>query len=103
MADIGGFYRDTAFGAARRALDAEKNPEIVSAEIRDLAGYEKTEVRPLLLKYLDSQSFMNELADAAIGAIRLQDDPTYISPLLETLGQREKDFTSGGFAHGPGT
>jgi len=28
MVDIGGFYRDTAFGAARRAVDAEKNPAI---------------------------------------------------------------------------
>jgi len=103
MVDIGGFYRDTAFGAARRAVDAEKNPAIVATEIRDLAGYEKNEVRPLLLKYLDSQSFMNELADAAIGAIRLQDDPAYVSPLLETLGKREQDFTSGAFARGLGT
>src|SRR5882724_4052568 len=103
MVDIGGFYRDTAFAATRGALDAEKNPAIVSTEIHDLAGYEKTEVRSLLLKFLDSQSFMNELADAAIGAIRLQDDPSYISPLLETLGKREPDFTSGGFARGLGT
>jgi len=103
MVDIGGFYRDTAFGAARRAVDAEKNPAIIATEIRDLAGYEKNEVRPLLLKYLDSQSFMNELADAAIGAIRLQDDPAYVSPLLETLGKREPDFTSGAFARGLGT
>ena len=43
------------------------------------------------------------MADAAIGAIRLQDDPSYISPLLETLGKREQDFTSGGFARGLGT
>ncbi len=103
MVDIGGFYRDTAFAAAGRALDDEKNPAILSTEIRDLAGYGKTEVRPLLLKFLDSQSFRNELADSAIGAIRLQDDPAYISPLLETLGKREPDFTSGGFARGLGT
>ena len=103
MLDIGGFYRNTAFEAAHRALDTEKNPVIISSEIRDLAGYSKPDVRTVLLKYLDSQSFMNELADAAIGAIRSQDDPSYISPLLETLGKREHDFTSFGFSRGLGT
>jgi hypothetical protein len=52
------------------------------------------------LKFLASESFENELADAAIAAIRSQDDPSYIVPLQETLGQRKADFTSGGFAQG---
>lgn len=38
------------------------------------------------------------LADAAISAMRTQDDPTYIEPVLETLRQHETNFTSRGFA-----
>src|SRR5207249_5107058 len=102
MADIGGFFRDTAYDTASRALDQEKNPDIVSTEIRALAGYAKPEVRPMLLKFLESESFRNELADAAISAMRLQDDPAYIAPLLDTLAKREAAFTSFGFARGLG-
>jgi aminopeptidase N len=98
--DLGGFYRDTAYDFARQTLDHEKNPDIVAASIRGLAGYAKPEVHDALLKYLNSQSYRNELADAAINAAREQDDPAYIAPLIDTLGKREKDFTSHGFAQG---
>jgi aminopeptidase N len=100
VADLGGFYRDTAYEAARRALESEKNPEIVAAAIRELAGYSKPEVQASLLKFLDSKSFHNELGDAAISAMRSQDDPAYIAPLLERLAKHEAEFTSRGFAQG---
>ncbi len=57
-------------------------------------------MRQELVKYLDSQSFHNELADAAIGGLRLQDDPSGIDPLLATLTRTETNFTSHGFAQG---
>jgi aminopeptidase N len=98
--DIGGFYRDTAYDFARQNLDHEKNPDILAASIRSLAGYAKPEVHDALLKYLNSQSYRNELADAAINAAREQDDPAYLAPLLETLAKREKELTSHGFAQG---
>jgi aminopeptidase N len=100
MNAIGGFYRETAYDSARQALETEKNPAILASEIRDLGGYSKPEVRNVLIKYLASESFENRLADAAINAIRSQDDPGYIAPLQETLGKREKDFTTSGFAQG---
>jgi aminopeptidase N len=98
--DIGGFYRDTAYDFARLNVEHEKNPDILAASIRSLAGYAKPEVHDALLKHLNSQSYRNELADAAINAVREQDDPTYIAPLLETLAKRGSDFTSHGFAQG---
>jgi aminopeptidase N len=97
---IGGFYSDKAFACAREALQAEKNPDIQSAVLRSFGGYAKPEARAELLKFLDSQSYRNELAGAAISALRLQDDPSYIGPLLEALSRREADFTSHGFAQG---
>ena len=103
VAGIGGFYRDTAYDSAHNTLEHEKNPDILSIAIRDLSGYAKPEVHDTLLKFLNSESYRNELAIAAIGAMRSQDDPACISPLLETLSKREADFPSFGFAQGLGT
>jgi len=97
---IGGFYADKAFASARGTLAEEKNPDILSTVLRNFGGYAKPEVRAELLKFLDSQSYRNELAGAAISGLRLQDDPSCIAPLLETLSRREADFTSHGFAQG---
>lgn len=100
VAAIGGFYRETAYDSARKTLESEKNPDILAAAIRDAGGYSKPEVHDTLLKYLNSESYRNQLAEAAIFAMRLQDDPAYIAPLMETLSRREADFTSRGFAQG---
>jgi aminopeptidase N len=100
--DIGGFYRESAYDFARQTLDSEKNPAILSTSIRSLAGYGKPEVPDTLLKFLNSHSYRNELADAAISAAREQDDPAYFAPLLKTLAKRETEFTSSGFAQGLG-
>jgi aminopeptidase N len=97
---IGGFYADKAFAAEREMSRGEKNPDLLSEVLRNLGGYAKPEVREELLKFLDSQSYRNELAGAAISGLRLQDDPSDIAPLLATLSQREADFTSHGFAQG---
>lgn len=100
--DLGGFYRDSAYDFASQNLDKEKNPDILSTSLRSLAGYGKPEVVDVLLKFLNSHSYRNELADAAINGARGQDDPVYIAPLLETLTKREMEFTSRGFAQGLG-
>ncbi len=65
-----------------------------------MGGYAKAEVQAALLKFLSSESYRNELADAAIAAMRSQDDPAYLAPLLDTLAGREGDFTSRGFGQG---
>jgi aminopeptidase N len=100
--DIAGFYRDSAYDSALGTIKTEKNPDIVSAAVRSLAGYSKPEVRDTLLRFLNSDSFRNELADSAVAAIRSQDDPAYIQPLQETLSNRGTNFTSRGMASGLG-
>jgi aminopeptidase N len=97
---IGGFYGERPYDSARQTLAKEKNPVIISAAIHNLGGYAKPEVRETLLKYLASESYRNELAGAAIGAMRAQDDPAYIPPLLDTLAHKEVAFTSRGFVQG---
>jgi aminopeptidase N len=97
---IGGFYSEQARGSAHQTIEREKNPDIMSDAIRNLGGYAKPEVQGTLLKFLRSDSYRNELADAAIAAMRSQDDPAYIVPLTDTLANRETNFTSSGFAQG---
>ncbi len=100
---IGGFYRETAYEKERSVLEREKNPTILASAIQGLGGYAKSEVREVLLKFLGTESFRNELTDAAITGMRSQDDASYVAPLMETLGKREAQFTSRGFGSALGT
>lgn len=95
--DIGVFYDPKALDAERLNLGREKNPAILSASIRALAGYSGPEINEKLIEYLRSSSYRNELANAAVAGMRLQDDPAVLPALLTTLKQTETNFTSGGF------
>lgn len=92
-----GFYQDASYDVAARTLDKEKNPDIQSVALRALAAYAKPEVRETLLKQLRSESYRNELADAAVSAMRAQENPAYVEPLQEVLRKREAEFASFGF------
>jgi len=95
--DIAGFYRPESLEFTKRVLKQEKNPAIVGAAIRNLGRYHDKGARRLIIRYLKSESYRNQLADAAVRAIRMLDDPQYISPLRRTLLEREQQFTSWGF------
>jgi aminopeptidase N len=103
ISDIADFYRDTAYQSAVDTLEKEKNPDITAGAIRGLGGYAKSEVHDALIKFLNSESYHNELAVAAIGGMRSQDDPAYIAPLLENLSKRGDAYTSRGFSQGLST
>jgi aminopeptidase N len=97
---LGGHYRDEACAALQLSVEQEKNPDIVAVAARALGAYAKPLVREALLRLLKSESYRNTLADAAIGAIRAQDDPSYLEPLRKALEERQADFTSSGFGAG---
>ena len=94
------FYNPDACQAGIKALSSEKNPGIEAQDIKGLAKYAKPEVRALLLPLLNSHSYRNGLADAAIAAMRVQDDNSYLAPIRQTLEQHRDDFTSRGFVNG---
>lgn len=93
---LAGFYSDDAYGAIQRVLAREKNPGILSYAIQAESAYGKEEVHKALLGYLNSESYRNEVGDAAVAAIRAQDDPSYVSPLMAAIKQRQGAFTSFG-------
>jgi aminopeptidase N len=97
---LAAFYNPAAYQAETSALAVEKNPDIEAQEIRGLANYSKPEVRDLLLPLLTTHSYRNSLADAAIAAMRVQDDVSFLAPIRQTLEQRRDDFTSRGFNNG---
>jgi aminopeptidase N len=97
---LAGFYDPKVFAAQTAMLVREKNPEIQGEAIRELGAWSKSEVSEKLLSYLNSQSYRNELAQDAIAAIRRQDDPSYIEPLLDNLKARQPDYRSWAFARG---
>jgi aminopeptidase N len=101
--DLNRFYRSETLTLLRRTLRKEKNPAILAAAIRNLGLYQHKSTRRLLLKYLKSVSFRNELASAAIEAIRMLDEPLFIEPLQRILEEREIDFRSWSFTRGLST
>jgi HEAT repeat protein len=100
VSDIARFYRETSLAAERKILAEEKNPDIQATAIISFGAYAKSEVRPKLLEYLNSDSYRSILADAAISAIRAQDDPAYIDPLRDALHDREAILPTGVFSRG---
>jgi HEAT repeat protein len=95
---IAKFYNPRARETLLATVSGEHNPAIVADALRGLGAYHQPAVHDTLLKYLASESYRNMLADAAIEAIRAQDDPGFVTPLRENLSGRQNDFTSSGFA-----
>lgn len=98
VGNIGGFYRPESFRRTKRVLKSEKNPEILYRAIRNLGQYHHKDTRRLLMDYLKSKSYRNRLAAGAVQAIRMLDEPFFITLLHRTLSEREQQFTSRDFA-----
>lgn len=97
VSQIGNFHQTNALAFAFKVIDHEKNPDVLSPAIRSLGAYAAPEIKPILLRFLNSSSFRNELAAAAISSIRAQNDPGYIPELMRVLATRGDDFPSRGY------
>ncbi|TWU30874.1 M1 family aminopeptidase [Novipirellula artificiosorum] len=81
-------------------LEIEKNPAIQATAIRALGRFHGETSRDVITRYLDTPSFNNELAAAAISAMSQQNDSSYKPLLLDALKQQESKFSSRGFGRG---
>ncbi len=97
---IGRFYRPEVPGLMEEVLAKEKNPEIVAAAIGSLGRYHGPQTRQRVREYLRSNSYRNELASAAIGAIRALDDAEFIDELMVALREGKSQFPARSFASG---
>ena len=82
---IGDFYRQESFALSQGVIASEKNPAIVAAAILSVGRYHAPETREIVTKYLHSTSYRDELAEAAVRAIRRLDDASYIGDLMAML------------------
>lgn len=94
---LGRFYRPETLELLEKQLEKEKNPAIQAAAIEALGHFDPMQTRPLIVRYLNSESFRNQLADAAVDAIGQQRDSTYQEVLMTTLADRESAFDSRSF------
>ncbi len=100
VTDIGSFYKPEALAALKKSLAGEKNPAVRAAAIKALAGFGDAGAAGLIRKALASNSYRHELGDAAVTALRKQDDPAGVEILLKTLRDDAGKFTSRGYGSG---
>ena len=103
VTDIAGCYHEKAYAALLRVAQTERNPEIRAAVIRGLGVYARPEVHPALLELLRTASYHHVLADAAISAMRSQDDASFLSPILAALGSGSQAFPPASLERALGT
>ena len=63
-----------------------------------MGDYGNEEIPSILLAQLEKPSYHNTIAENAIQAMRTQDNPVFIMPILEGLIQAEGQFTTRGLA-----
>lgn len=102
IGDIAGFFHPRACDALLAILPGERNPAIQSTALRGLAAYHRQDVSDVLLRHLQTPSFRNQLATAAIGAMRAQDDTAYLAPLRAAVEAGESSFPSRDFSQALG-
>lgn len=94
-----GDYQPEAVAELLEAAQAEKNPAIVAAWIEGLAKYSDEPVTQYLRASLDKQSFRNEIAEAAVEAMRKSGSSQYVPDLTEQVTQHADSYTTRGLAN----
>ncbi len=98
--DLGRFYRSEVPSLIQSVLIEEKNPEVLAAAIRATGRYTGPQTREVIDRYMRSTSYRNELAGAAIAALRTLDDASYTDELMAALRDSESQYRSWDFAGG---
>ncbi|MCA9263904.1 MAG: HEAT repeat domain-containing protein [Planctomycetales bacterium] len=96
ITDISRFFRPEARTILLDVAATEANPEIVSRAIEAMGRYHDEQTRKAIRDALRSTSFQNRTADAAVRAIRHQNDPMYAQSLMRVLRERDGEFTTSG-------
>ena len=100
ISDIGSFYDPSSLETLKTSLKYEANPGVQATAIRSLAGFGDKEASTLIRDALKANSYRHQVADAAISAMRTQDDPSEIKYLLTALRRDRSKFTSRGYGSG---
>ncbi|PHR95060.1 MAG: hypothetical protein COA78_30890 [Blastopirellula sp.] len=96
--DLGGFYRDDQRLLLHKIIAEEKNPAIVADAVKALAKYADEASYKIIAKVLATPSFNNDLANAAISALKAQNNPQHAWLLGDTIVKRKMEFSDRSFA-----
>lgn len=97
---IGSFYRPETLETLCTVAEEEKNPAIVAAAVKSLAKFSEPKAAHCIETALNRESFGNEIAVAAIEAIRQAHNTELTDELLMALMGQEKKFDSSDFGSG---
>jgi aminopeptidase N len=92
LRDLRGFYADRVRDVLLELAQDCPNPDLRADSVRGLEPYVTPEIAALLRELLRVPSFRNVVANAAIQALRAQDDPASVAPLLAVLKERRDAF-----------
>ncbi len=98
ISDIATQYNPEALAALKQSLAGEKNPSIRARAISGLTGHDDKAARALIDEALGSASFRHQLADAAVSALRKQDNPANLAKVRNALENDGAMFTTRGYA-----
>jgi len=90
------FYVPAARDSLQSVVADETNPAIVEHALVSLARFPDDTVQEALLTALGRDSYRHTIALGAIQAMRKQDQPVYVDPLLEHMKTNEAAFNDRG-------
>jgi len=99
ISDIASQYKPESLAALKQSLAKEMNPSIRARAIGGLTGHDDKEARKLINQALGSESFRHQLADAAVSALRKQDNPANLAKIRDALENDGGKFTTRGYAN----
>ena len=85
---------------AANVLEAESNPAIQTVAIGTLGRFHGEQSEAMLIKLLESDSFRNEVAVAAIAAVGKLNEPSFTPHLLSVLKERKGRWSARDFGRG---
>ena len=89
---IGKFYEDFARDTLVSIIENEQNPEIVGKAAEGLGKFPDANLLDQLAALLERDSFRHRVEMAAITAMRKQDRPNSVDPLLAHLREQGQEF-----------
>jgi aminopeptidase N len=92
---VDGFYREAVGTLAADILERETHPAVQIAAVRLLANPGATNGSRQLVAWLGTNSFRQEIAEAALESLRKREDPTVVPAILAVLKERAGEFPSG--------
>ena len=92
---LAAFSQDSARQALLGIIREEKNPDILAVAMGGIEAWRTPEVREQLLKLVATPSYQGVLASAALRALRRQDDPAMLEPVLALVRTNETTWPPG--------